>query len=33
MGNVYPAAGCSVGPSLLFGYLAARHAAGVGNQP
>jgi 3-oxosteroid 1-dehydrogenase len=33
MGNVYPAAGCSVGPSLVFGYIAARHAAGVGNQP
>lgn len=33
MGNVYPAAGCSVGPSLVFGYIAARHAAGIGNQP
>lgn len=33
MGNVYPAAGCSVGPSLVLGYIAARHAAGIGNRP
>lgn len=27
MGRVYPGAGCSVGPSLVWGYVAARHAA------
>lgn len=30
MGRVYPGAGASVGPSLVFGWIAARHAAGVG---
>jgi 3-oxosteroid 1-dehydrogenase len=26
MGRVYPGAGASVGPSVVFGYIAARHA-------
>ena len=29
MGRVYPGAGSSVGPSFVWGYLAARHAAGL----
>ncbi len=29
MGRVYPGGGASVGPSFTFGYIAARHAAGL----
>jgi 3-oxosteroid 1-dehydrogenase len=33
MGRTYPGAGCSVGPSFTWGYVAAKHAANLGNQP
>lgn len=29
MGRVYPGAGSSVGPSFVWGYVAAKHAAGI----
>lgn len=31
MGRIYPGAGSSVGPSFVWGYIAARHAANCGN--
>ena len=32
MGKIYPGSGASVGPSMAFGWIAAKHAAGLGNQ-
>jgi len=32
MGRTYPGAGSSVGPSFVWGFVAATHAAGAGNM-
>jgi 3-oxosteroid 1-dehydrogenase len=33
MGRVYPGAGSSIGPSFVWGYVAAKHAANAANDP
>lgn len=32
MGRTYPGAGCSIGPSFTWGFVAAKHAANLGNS-
>jgi 3-oxosteroid 1-dehydrogenase len=32
MGRAYPGADCSIGPSFTWGFVAAKHAAGLGNS-